>query len=117
MFKTIKENIGKTVASVIVLFSLIGGVWAFDDRYISKEEVNTKIEQQEKLVVATLQKFKQQVDYRWYQNLYKELTVQMIQYKSLVRKNPSDEILRHEYKDIIEERKKVKEILDALLEN
>ena len=115
MFKTIKENIGKTIASVIVVFSLIGGVWAFEDRYVSKDTVDQKFKQQEIKVVATLQKFKQQVDYRWYQNLYNQLTVQMLNYKKLLRSNPDDEILKQEYKDIIEERKKIKKILDDLL--
>ena len=115
MIKKIKENIGKTIASVIVLFSLIGGVWAFDDRYISKTEVDTKMKHQEKIVIATLQKFKQQVDYRWYQNLYDQLTVQILEYRNLLRKNPGDEILKQEYKEIVEERKKIKKILDDLL--
>ena len=116
MIKKIKENIGKTIASILVLFSLIGGVWAFEDRYISETEVEIKMEQQEKVVIATLQKFKQQVDYRWYQNLYDQLTVQVINYRKLVRSNPNDEILKQEYNDVVEERKKVKKVIDELLD-
>ena len=117
MFKYIKDNVWKTITTIVVIFSLIGGVWAFDDRYVSKEAVEEKLEQQEKIVIATLQKFKQQIDYRWYQNLYNDLTVQMMQYKNLLRKNPNDELLKQEYKDIVDKRKKVKEILDKLLED
>jgi outer membrane PBP1 activator LpoA protein len=93
---------------VVVIVSIIGGVWAFEDRYQTKANAN-EVQQQ---TVKTIDQLQQKINYDADVRLYDQLIQRKFLYKRLIKQNPNDQDLREEYQQILDAIKRVKERLE-----
>lgn len=118
-----KKTIVTSLGVIATILAILGGLWAFEDRYAKSAEVK-ELEVQ---VVESLQQFNEQQtkiiqtneyknQYRFYQFLYDKLGQDLLEIRRILRRDPEDQILRQDYIDVQEQRKKVKDKMDQLLE-
>jgi len=117
-----KKTIFSVVGAVAAGFAILGGLWAFEDRYAKSVEI-TELEVQ---VVQSLQEYNVQQqkainviqlkqDYRFYQFLYDKLGNDLLEIRRILRREPTDAILRQDYIDVQEQRNKVKAKMDEIM--
>ena len=120
--KVNKKTIFSVLGALAAGFAVLGGLWAFEDRYAKSAEI-VELEVQ---VVQSLQEYNIQQqkainviqlkqDYRFYQFLYDKLGNDLLEIRRLLRRNPEDQILRQDYVEVREERVKIKEKMDEIL--
>ena len=97
----IPSYIWKIIVSTGVVISLIGGVWAIDDRYIQKE---------------VLEKAMSDVDLKFDLFRLENLRDQEIKYKMWMRESPNDQGLKDEYQTLIKREEQLKQKIDLRLE-
>lgn len=97
-----KNFIVKIISGVVILFSLVSGIWLMEDRYVNASE---------------LEKAKEKIYLRMDLQEYRELTKQYYDYRRLVNENPSDINLREQLNKIECERDKIKKDIDKALKN
>lgn len=109
----------KIVGGIVLIISLITGVWAVDDRYAKGEELkktetkfSDKVKNTEVQLVQTLERFKSDIAQERLEQRYINLTDQTYQYKALIRRDPKNKEIRDDYEAIEKERQRVKDILD-----
>lgn len=118
-----KKSIITTLTIVATLLAILGGFWAFEDRYAKSAEVKDM----EVQVVQTLKQFNMQQmkviqlneyknQYRFYQFLYDKLGQDLLEIRRQLRRYPEDQILRQDYVDVKEQRDGVKEKMNELME-
>lgn len=107
----LNHTITKAVGIVTLVFSLIGGVWMFDDRYCSAGE----LEAAETRIVQSMEQLEKKSELRHYEFLHDQLTYQYFQYKRLVRENPNDQELKEELEIIKKRKEEAKENRDTIL--
>jgi len=95
-------SIKKIIGSIILMISLISGVWLIEDRYVNASEMC---------------EIKTKIYLRMDTQEFRELTKEYYQYKKLVNENPNDMELREQLNDIKKEKEKVKERIDNTLIN
>jgi FtsZ-interacting cell division protein ZipA len=95
-----KNKILAIIGGMVLVISLMTGLWAIDDRYVSAEE---------------LQQVKKQIYLRLDTSDYQTLTEQYYKLKLLVEQHPNDPTLREQFERVCKEREKVKERIDTLL--
>ena len=106
----IKFDAKTIITSVIMVVSLIGGILAFDDRYVTAKEL-AKLEQQ---TVQTLQQFGTNQEKKFLEQRYQTLTDQMMKQKQLIRTYPKDQELKDDLDQINKERDEVKQKLEKV---
>jgi len=95
-----KNKIIALIGGVVLVISLLSGIWAIDDRYVS---------------AAELQQVKKQIYLRLDTSDYQTLTEQYYKLKLLVEQHPNDPTLKRQFERVCKERDKVKERIDDLL--
>jgi len=95
-------SIKKIFGTIVLVISLITGVWLIDDRYISASEL-TQAKNQIYLKMDTAE--------------YRYLTEQYYKFKELLKKDPNDTDLKQQFEEIKKEREEVKRKIDKLLRN
>jgi hypothetical protein len=90
------------VGSIVLVISLLTGIWAVDDRYIDASE---------------LSQTKQQIFLKFDQSDYDALTQKYYQLKLLSEKNPEDRALKERVDKIEDERQKIKVRIEETLRN
>jgi hypothetical protein len=117
-----KKTIISAASILTTLIVILGGLWAFEDRYAKSAEVK-ELETQ---VVQSLKQYNmqqmqmQQVyqyknEYRFYQFLYDKLGQDMMEIRRQMRRYPEDVVLKEDYHDVQQQRNKVKDKMDDLL--
>jgi FtsZ-interacting cell division protein ZipA len=96
------KKILSIVGAVVLVISLITGVWLVDDRYVSAGE---------------LRKTKQEIFLKLDTAEYQAVTEQYYKFKSLSEHNPNDESLKRQVEKLEKERREVKERIDNALRN
>ena len=95
-----KNKILAVIGGMVLIISLMTGLWAIDDRYVSASE---------------LQQVKKQIYLRLDTSDYQTLTEQYYKLKLLVEQHPNDATLREQFERVCKERDRVKERIDNLL--
>ena len=99
-------------ASVLtVLFSLAGGLWALEDRYVSEQEAASSLTLFNQKITQDFQ----QVELRILTIQYDNLTESYYKYKRLIRENPNDTELLQEFEEIKNKRSELKIEINKLL--
>ena len=117
-----KKTIISAASIIIAIFTILGGMWAFDSHYAKSAE----IEELEVQVVQSLRQYNEQQihvqqiyqyknEYRFYQFIYDKLGRDLLEIRRQIRRYPEDEILRQDYVEVREERVKIKEKMDEIL--
>jgi len=118
-----KKTVYGGLSVVVAVFAILGGLWAFEDRYAKTEEVD-ELEIQ---VVQSLKQYNQQQtqiqqnyqhknEYKFYQFLYDKLGRDLLDIRRQLRRDPTDEFLRQDYTEAQRQRGLIKEKMDALME-
>jgi len=123
MFTNLKTWIGIVVGLITIVGAvwIVGSTFATNDRVdkvevVTEKNINTKIEAFEVEVAGALQNQQIKSDYQFYQFLYDRLTQEMLEIKRQLRRDPNDQLLRQDYVDKKEERDKLKEKMDKLMD-
>lgn len=106
----IKFDLRTIITTIIVGLSLIGGIFAFDDRYVTAKEL-ARLEQQ---TVQTLQQFQVNQERKFLEQRYQTLTDQAMKQKQLIKTYPNNQELKDDLIEINKERDKVKEDLNKM---
>lgn len=114
---TKKLIIGLSV--ITTLFSIMGGLWAFDSHYASAKRVDgveatakDDIKELEGAVASALKNQQYKADVRYYQIMDDKLREDIYQLRKQLERDPSDELLRQDYNDLKERREKIKDKLE-----
>ena len=133
--QAVKNNIWKTVTVVITIFSLIGGVWAMEDRYVKKEEVvpiaiaQTNLQKQQESFQKQQQAFKSQQEMdlmkskiaiikaklEFYNLIKDDLTKEINDAKRWSDAHPEDRVLQERVVNLQKSRDKVNERIRELM--
>ena len=105
-----KFDMKTIITTIVVCLSLIGGILAFDDRYVTAKEL-AKLEQQ---TVQTLQQFQVNQERRFLEQRYQTLTDQAMRQKQLIKTYPNSQELKDDLIEINKERDKVREDLNKM---
>jgi len=97
-----KSNIIRIITGIVLVISLISGVWLFDDRYVSAGEMSD---------------MKSKIYLRMDTDEYRALTKQYYEYKKILRENPGDINLHEQIEEIKKELEKLKARIDEALRN
>lgn len=116
----------KVVVSLSVIatvFSIVGGIWAFDSHYASDKRVDKieisyaeEMDNMEKKVASALENTMHKFDVRYFQLLYDKINEDLKNTRKEIKRYPDDELLKDDYRDLIERRKDIKDKLDKALE-
>jgi len=106
----IKFDTKTVITTIIMVVSLIGGILALDDRYVTAKEL-ARVEQQ---TVQNLQQFQVNQERRFLEQRYQTLTDQAMKQKQLIKTYPRDRELKDDLIEINKERDKVKEDLNKM---
>ena len=112
----IMKSYWKIISALVLLFSFLGGVWAFDDRYAKEVVVAQSLQQFQQQTLKSNKQFQAKIQIQFYQMTYDNLTKEMFSYKRLMRENPRDLEIKEEYDRIVEERKRTKIKINEFLE-
>lgn len=110
------KNIWKIITGLAVILGLLGGVYAIDDRYAKEELVAQSLEQFQQQTQQTYKQFQLKVQLQFYQIIYDNLTKEMFTYKRMMRENPDDQDIHEEYNRVMNERSKIMQKIQSLLE-
>jgi len=116
MFQKYKKAILTASSIILTIFSLLGGLWAFNNHYATNTKVTTEIERVEFEVAGAIQNQSIKSSYQFLQFQYDKLTQDMMNIRRELRRDPTDQILREEYQDIKLERDRVKQKMEGLME-
>ena len=106
-------SVRNIVGTVVLVISMITGIWLTDDRYTSA----TELKQSEKSVYMAMEQSKQKIYLKMDMQEYRYLTEQYYKYKKLVSENPNNRELRKQLEAIERERRAVKDRIDKSLRN
>ena len=115
-----------TLAIAGSLVVLIGAVFAFattfaTNKRVDKVEVtternvNTKMKDFEEEVAGALQNQQIKSDYKFYQFQHDKLIQDKMEVKRQLRRDPNNQELRQDYLELEEERKRIKQKMDELM--
>ena len=112
----LKKIIIAAASIITAIFTILGGLWAFENHYATNKKVDTEIERVEIQVAGALQNQQIQNNYKFYQFMYDKLTQDMFEIKRQLRRFPEDQELRQDYQDVKRERSNLKGKMDSLME-
>lgn len=104
------KNISKIIGSLVIIISLITGIFAIDARYARVSAVD-KIEQQ---TVQSLEQFKKSLDARYLYERYNELIDQKMRLKIMKVNRPDDVDIKELLDQVNESLKNIKTKIDKL---
>jgi hypothetical protein len=81
----------------------------------TEKKVDTKIKNFEEDVAGALQNQQIKSDYRFYQFQYDKIVQDKMEVKRQLRRDPDDQGLRQDYQELEEERKRIKQKMDELM--
>tara|TARA_R100001480_G_C4633876_1_gene168346 strand:+ start:136 stop:456 length:321 start_codon:yes stop_codon:yes gene_type:complete len=90
------------IGSITVLFTILAGIWAVEDRYVNAEEMQQEV---------------QQIHLRIDVEKKRTLDKEYYEFVKLVAQNPDSESLKEELEAIKEERKYLEEKIDQRIGN
>jgi hypothetical protein len=112
----LKKIIIAAASIITAIFTILGGLWAFENHYATNKKVDTEIERVEIQVAGAIQNQQIQNNYKFYQFMYDKLTQDMFEIRRQLRRFPEDRELRQDYQDVKRERSDVKRKMDLLME-
>lgn len=123
MIQKYKKIIISAASIITAMFALMGGLWAFDTHYAKSIEVaELEVQVVESLKQYNIQQqqaqtvYQMKTDYKFYQFIYNKLTQDMYEIKRQLRRSPTDQDLRQDYVDVSNERQRVKNKMESLME-
>ncbi len=118
-----RKTIFSIIGAVAACFAILGGLWAFEDRYAkSIEIVELEIQVVQSLKQYNIQQMEVQQryeyknEYKFYQFMYDKLAQDLLEIRRQLRRDPTDAFLRQDYTDVTEQRKLVKAKMEKLME-
>ena len=118
-----KNKVVAGLSVIVTLFTIVAGIWTFNDHYASNKRVNfievayaedmKKVGQQ---LSKALENTQHKLDARYFQFLYDQYSQDAMDMRREMRRYPDDKFLREDYEDIIEKKKRVKIKLEKSLE-
>jgi hypothetical protein len=118
---TKKVIIGLSV--IATLFAIVAGIWGFETHYATNKRVDIVVsahakdlKQLETKISGTLERSQYKMDVRYFQFLHEQLARNMLEVKRQMRRYPEDEVLKEDYRDLVQRKQTVKGKLDAALE-
>lgn len=115
-FQKYKKSIVTASSVIIAIFSLLGGLWAFENHYATNKTVTTEIKRVEFEVAGAIQTQSIKSSYQFLQFQYDKLTQDMMNIKRELRRNPDNQDAREDYQDVKQERLRIKQKMDQLME-
>ena len=97
-----------TIGVIVAILSLVGGIWAFESHYATKDNVNDL----EIHIAGALHNQQIKSDVQFYQVTQENLTRRLNDLRREMRRYPNDQDLKQDYTEILEERKRVKDKLE-----
>lgn len=119
-------NLKTIIACIVGAITIVGAVWVFattfatNDR-VDKEDikivrsVDTKMKSMEDVVAGALQRQEVKSDYKFYQFMHDKLVQEKMGIKRQLRRDPTNQELRQDYIEVEEERRRIKEKMDELM--
>lgn len=111
------------LAIVVALFTIIGGVYGFTNMFatnkrVDKVEITTdkKFNDFETEVAGAIQNTQMKSTYQFYQLQYDKLTRDMLDIQRQLRRDPENTLLRQDYQDVKQERNRIKDKMEKLME-
>jgi hypothetical protein len=118
------KKISSILAVIVALFTIVGGVYTFADRYatndrVDKVEVNHdkdlgKIEVE---LAGALEAVQNKIDVKHLQFMYDTINRDVYELKRQIRRYPDDKEVEEDYKELLRRKQYVKDKLDKALEN
>lgn len=99
-----KMTIMKILGVIVILMSLIGGMWSLDSHYTSATEF-----------ASGLKQTKQEVYLQMDINLHRQLVIEEFRIRGLLSRDPNNADLKQQLDDVIKEKEKVKDDIDNAL--
>lgn len=101
-----------SLSAIATLLSVVGGIWGFEAHYVDTSEMKNF----EMKIVTTIENQQYKSDVKFYQFMYDKLTTDLFELKRQMRRYPEDELLKEDYKEILNQRNKIKDKLDKSME-
>ena len=117
----------KTVIAIVVgLITIAGATWLFGNTFatnvrVDKEDVkiikivDVKFKKMENVVAGAIQRQGVKSDYKFYQFQHDKLLQEKREVRRQLRRDPTNQELRQDYQEIEEERKRIKNKMDQLM--
>jgi hypothetical protein len=102
----------KVITTILVILSLIGGVLALNDRYVSAKEFTKELARQEQQTVQSLQEFKKDMALDRLQTRANALSDRLLDLRIQMKKNPNDKELKELYDNTYREQEKVRDQME-----
>lgn len=135
IFNAAKANIWKTLTVIVTIFSVIGGVWAFENRYALKKEIEPIIIAQKDIQVSQQEFHKQQQNLttrqdllikqqklqiintkrEFYQMLLDDTNKDLADARTYLRNHPEDDWARDRISELEVSKRRLQEKIDALI--
>lgn len=110
------------VSAIAALFAIVSGIWAFEFHYASNKRVDTVVFIHEEdvaelrlEVAGAIQKQQLKGDIQFYSMMVEKLTQEKNAIRRLIHQYPNDQGLKDDYRDISEEIKRFKRLLDQAI--
>lgn len=116
-FKSCWKVVGTIVGALAIILGLISFVGHFatkTDIGIAQELMAKDIAKIEIKMASAIENVNKSVQYQFNANRYSTLTDQETQLKLLLRKSPNDTDLKEEYRRVVEDKEKVRKILQDI---
>ena len=117
------NNIKTILGIITAILVIIGAVWGFGFTFATNERVDKveissgkKVVDLEIQIAGALQNQQSKSDVRYWQFMYDKLTNDMYEMKRQMRRYPEDEVLKQDYRDLLDRRKGVKTKLENAMQ-
>lgn len=111
------------LGAVATVLTIMGGIWGFEAHYATNKRVDTVVKSAEKDVndleiqlAGALQNQQYKSDAKYWQFMYERLLKDLTELKRQMRRYPEDEILKEDYRALLERIKEVRAKLDSSIE-
>ena len=110
------------LSALAALFAIVGGIWAFEIHYATDKRVDSVVAYHEndmdelRLEIAGAIKQQQlKGDIQFYSMMIEKLTIERDAIRRQLRQYPNDPYLKEDYKNVNEEIKRFKQLLDQAI--
>ena len=132
IFETLKSNMWKTITIAVTIFSLIGGVWALEDRYANKEvviasmgelqaeqkrlyDINTKFQESQEISVRQQRLDLIKTKLEFLTVILNRVKDDIVEAREQLRINPGDHWVRNKLHDLEENKLRIQSKIDAIM--
>lgn len=109
-----------SLSVVATLLTIVGGIWAFEAHYATNHRVdgvvlNTvkKFDGFEEDIASALENLQHKSDVRFFQLTLDRINDRIYELRKEIKRNPSDDLLKQDYEDLIRRRKEVQDKIDS----